>query len=151
MKIRKLTGGPAGPYTGRVGDKKPEKAEGSRGGFEENLSREQSQRMEERIAALLEDIDRQGKRMAGSMSLKELLAYKAKVKAFMEEVISGMLKFTQSSTMDRRGRHRIYTLVKRINQELEQLTEEMLGEQKNRLKILEKVDNIRGLLVDLYT
>ncbi len=151
MKIKKLTGGPAGPYTGRVGDKKPEKAEGSRGSFEENLSREQSQRMEERIAALLEDIDRQGKRMAGSMSLKELLAYKAKVKAFMEEVLSGMLKYTKSSTMDRRGRHRIYTLVKRINQELEQLTEEMLGEQKNRLIILKKIDSIRGLLVDLYT
>ncbi|NLX86490.1 MAG: YaaR family protein, partial [Clostridiales bacterium] len=139
------------PYAGRVGDKKPGRAEGSRGGFEENLNREQSQRMEERIAALLEDIDQQGKKLTGSMSLKELLAYKAKVKAFMEEVLSGMLKYAKSSTMDRRGRHRIYTLVKRINKELEQLTEEMLGEQKNRLKILEKVDNIRGLLVDLYT
>ncbi|HQD41342.1 MAG TPA: YaaR family protein [Bacillota bacterium] len=151
MKIRELTGGPAGSYAGRVGDKKPGRAEGSRGGFEENLNREQSQRMEERIAALLEDIDQQGKKLTGSMSLKELLAYKAKVKAFMEEVLSGMLKYAKSSTMDRRGRHRIYTLVKRINKELEQLTEEMLGEQKNRLKILEKVDNIRGLLVDLYT
>lgn len=151
MKIRELTGGQAGPYAGRVGDKKPGRAEGSRGGFEENLNREQSQRMEERIAALLEDIDQQGKKLTGSMSLKELLAYKAKVKAFMEEVLSGMLKYAKSSTMDRRGRHRIYTLVKRINKELEQLTEEMLGEQKNRLKILEKVDNIRGLLVDLYT
>jgi uncharacterized protein YaaR (DUF327 family) len=151
VKIRELTGGPAGPYAGRVGDKKPGRAEGSRGGFEENLNREQSQRMEERIAALLEDIDQQGKKLTGSMSLKELLAYKAKVKAFMEEVLSGMLKYAKSSTMDRRGRHRIYTLVKRINKELEQLTEEMLGEQKNRLKILEKVDNIRGLLVDLYT
>jgi len=151
VKIRELTGGPAGSYAGRVGDKKPGRAEGSRGGFEENLNREQSQRMEERIAALLEDIDQQGKKLTGSMSLKELLAYKAKVKAFMEEVLSGMLKYAKSSTMDRRGRHRIYTLVKRINKELEQLTEEMLGEQKNRLKILEKVDNIRGLLVDLYT
>ena len=113
MKIRELTGGRAKPYTGRVDDKKTGKIRSGRGGFEENLNREQSRRMEERIAALLNEIDEQGKRMANSMNLKDLMAYKAKVKAFMEEVISGMLKYAKSSTMDRRGRHRVYSLVKR--------------------------------------
>jgi len=89
--------------------------------------------------------------MANTLNLKELMLYKTKVKAFMEEAIEGMFKYTSSSTMDRRGRHKIYALVKRINLELEELTKDMLGGQKDSFKILEKADNIRGLLIDLYT
>jgi len=151
MKIRELKSDPANVFPSRVGDQKAARIKGERGRFEENLKKEQSERMEERIAALLDGIDEQGKRMANSMNLRELLAYKTRVKAFMEEVISGMLRFTKNSTMDRRGRHRIFSLVKKINRELEELTEEMLKEQKDRLKILEKADNIKGLLIDLYT
>jgi hypothetical protein len=53
--------------------------------------------------------------------------------------------------MDKKGRHRVYSLVKRINKELEELTQDMVGGQRDRFKILEKADNIRGLLIDLYT
>jgi uncharacterized protein YaaR (DUF327 family) len=151
MKVRDLKNDSAKVFPGRVGDQKAARIKGERGRFEENLKKEQSERMEERIAALLDGIDEQGKRMANSMDLRELLAYKTRVKAFMEEVISGMLRFTKNSSTDRRGRHRIFSLVKKINRELEELTDEMLKQQKDRFKILEKADNIKGLLIDLYT
>ncbi|MGI6703881.1 MAG: YaaR family protein [Clostridia bacterium] len=151
MKIRDVTGGSPGPVTGKGTGRRATQVEAGQGRFEESLSKERSNRMEERITAMLADIEEQGKRMAGSLSLKDLLAYKSKVKAFMEEAVEGMFKFAKNSTMDRRGRHRIYSLVKRINKQLEELTEEMVGGQRDRFKILEKADNIRGLLVDLYT
>ncbi len=151
MKIRKVTTGSTGPFTGKVTDEKAQKIRVDQKKFEDSLTREQSHRFQERIEILLQEIEEQGKKMANSLNLKELLIYKNKIKAFMEETIEGMFKYTRSSTMDRRGRHRIFSLVKKINLELEELTNDMMSGQKDKLKILEKADNIRGLLIDLYT
>lgn len=151
MKIRDVTDGTTGPVTGKVPNRKAVNVKDGQGRFEDNLNKEHSDRMEERIAVMLADIEAQGKRMASSMNLRELLAYKTKVKAFMEEAVTGMFKFAKNSAMDKKGRHRVYSLVKRINKELEELTQDMVGGQRDRFKILEKADNIRGLLIDLYT
>lgn len=151
MKVWDVTRGPSGAVTGKTSDRKIAGAGDGLGKFEDNLNKERSDRMEEMLTVMLEDIEEQGKRMADSLNLRELVAYKSKVRAFIEEVVTGMYKFTKSSLMTRRGRHRVYSLVKRINKNLEELTKDMVGGQKERLAILEKVGSIRGLLVDLYT
>jgi len=52
---------------------------------------------------------------------------------------------------DRRGRQKAYTLVKTVDEKLESLTEDVRQGQERQLDILEKLDSIRGMLVDLYT
>ena len=52
--------------------------------------------------------------------------------------------------MDRRGRHRIYSTVKKINKNLEELTQEILKSEKDHLKILAKIEDIRGLILDIF-
>jgi hypothetical protein len=151
MKVRKVGTGSASALTGRPVEERNKSGMIEQKNFEENLNKSQSDRLEERIALLLADIEEQTKRMANSLSLKELLVYKNRVKSFMEEALGGMYKFTKNSAADRRGRHRMYSLVKRINHELEELTKEMMSGQRDKLKILERADNIRGLLIDLYT
>ncbi len=151
MKVQDITRGTSGAVTGKAPGRRVSGIRDGSGKFEENLNKEHSDRMEERIALMLADIEEQGKRMINSLNLKELVAYKAKVRAFMEEVVAGMYKFTKGSVMTKRGRHRVYSLVKRINKSLEELTEDMIGGQRDPMIILERVDSIRGLLVDLYT
>jgi uncharacterized protein YaaR (DUF327 family) len=51
--------------------------------------------------------------------------------------------------MDRRGRHRIYTTVKKVNAKLEELTEEILKQEKDNLKIIGRIEDIRGLILDI--
>jgi uncharacterized protein YaaR (DUF327 family) len=51
--------------------------------------------------------------------------------------------------LDRRGRHRVYALVVKIDEELDNLTEEILSSEKDNLAILQKLDDIRGMLLDL--
>lgn len=151
MKVHDITNGSPGPITGRASDRKSTEIRQGSGEFDKSLSRERSDRMGEKIALLLSDIEDQGKRMVDSLNLKELFIYKTKVKAFIEEAVTEMYRPAKESSMDKRGRHKIYSLIKRINKGLEGLTEDMVGGQRDRLKILEKVDSIRGLLVDLYT
>ena len=53
--------------------------------------------------------------------------------------------------MDRRGRHRVYGLVKLVDKNLDDLAGELVKEEKDHLAILGKVDEIRGLLLDIST
>ena len=51
--------------------------------------------------------------------------------------------------MDRRGRHRVYGLVKLVDKKLDDLAQELMKEEKSGLNILAKVDEIKGLLLDM--
>lgn len=53
--------------------------------------------------------------------------------------------------MDRRGRHRVYGIVKLVNESLDQLASELIKDEKDHLAILGKVDEIRGMLLDILT
>jgi hypothetical protein len=151
MKIREVGTGHAGAVPARGSDERAEKSRTETNIFKDNLARAHSERLEERIASLMKEIEEQGQRLTETLNLKDLLAFKKKVREFMEEAVDGMLKYSKSSVLDRRGRHKIYVLVKKVNHDLEELTEKMMSGQKDKLEILKKVDSIRGLLVDLYT
>ena len=52
---------------------------------------------------------------------------------------------------DRKGRQKVFTLVRKIDEKLAELTEDVRTGQDKQLSILEKHGIIRGLLVDLTT
>jgi uncharacterized protein YaaR (DUF327 family) len=51
---------------------------------------------------------------------------------------------------DAKGRHKVNFVIRTINENLEELTREILSEQQDNLRILQMVDDIRGLLIDLF-
>jgi uncharacterized protein YaaR (DUF327 family) len=83
------------------------------------------------------------------MNLEELLRYKKLVAQFLDKAVHEMFQLNKKSEWDRRGRHNIYALVRKVNEELEKLTEEVIASQKDQLFVLSCVDDIRGLLMDL--
>ena len=60
-------------------------------------------------------------------------------------------KFSRENFLDRKGRHRVYGIVRLIDQNLDELAEELLKEEKDNISILNKVGEIRGLLLDILT
>jgi len=46
---------------------------------------------------------------------------------------------------------RVYGIVKQVNQALDELAEELMNEEQDHLAILSKIDEIRGLLLDIFT
>jgi len=72
------------------------------------------------------------------------------ISEFLEEAVRGFAKFSKESYLDRRGRHRIFAIVKRINQNLEELTQEVLKKERDHLKILARIEDIRGLILDIF-
>ena len=99
---------------------------------------------------MAQDIVKQGERLSDKVDIAELKAYKRMVSEFLEESVRGFSRFSRESFMDRRGRHRLYATVKKINESMEELTKEILSNEKDHLKILGRIEDIRGMVLDNF-
>ena len=103
----------------------------------------------ERLRAKAGEIAAQGEKLADKVDIKELRAYKKLIADFMDEAVGNSRRFSRQSFLDRRGRHKVYAVIKKINEELDELTRDVLNDEKDRLKILKRLDDIKGLILDI--
>jgi len=121
----------------------------SNSSFSSQLRHQAFQNQNEMLKSMAEDIVKQGERLSGKVDIAELRTYKRMISEFLEEAVRSFARFSKESFMDRRGRHRLYAVVKRVNSELEELTQEILKQEKDHLKIIGKIEDIRGLILDM--
>lgn len=107
--------------------------------------------LQERLAVLIEDITKEGKKIAKHMDVRDMKYYRALIQEFMNEIVSRSHKFERENFLDRRGRHRVYGMIKLVDENLDLLAAELMKEEKDHLLILSKIDEIRGLLLDILT
>ncbi|WP_066503969.1 YaaR family protein [Abyssisolibacter fermentans] len=106
--------------------------------------------VKEKLNILLKRIDVQSERIVKNMDVREVIAYKKLISEFLKESVDSMVKFSKNSFLDRRGRHRVFAIVKKVDKEMEQLTKDVLKNEKDNIKILKRLDDIRGLIIDIY-
>lgn len=107
--------------------------------------------LQERLSAMMEEITMQGKKLGKHMDVRDMKHYRRLIKDFMNEIVNRSHKFSRENFLDRRGRHRVYGMIKRVDAVLDELAGELIKEEKDSLAILSKVDEIRGLLLDIIT
>lgn len=107
--------------------------------------------LKEKLSGLMDEITEQGKKISEHMDIRDMKKYRSLVKDFMNEVVNRSHKFFRENFLDRRGRHRVYGLVKLVDKNLDELAGELVKEEKDHIAILGKVDEIRGLLLDIST
>ncbi len=107
--------------------------------------------LQARLQTLMEDITMQGNKISKHMDVKDMKKYRALVKDFLNEIVNRSHKFSRENFLDRRGRHRVYGIVRLVDQNLDDLAQELMKEEKDHLSILNKVGEIRGLLLDILT
>jgi uncharacterized protein YaaR (DUF327 family) len=81
-------------------------------------------------------------------TLEDVLKYRDKVKKFIQKIVEKFETETGDSNPEQREQQK--EIVSRLNKELDKLTKMLKEEQSGALVILNKLDQIRGLLVDLY-
>lgn len=117
--------------------------------FQSQLKRAEGQNIEERINLLVQGIVEQGEKLSKRTDIRELKKYKKLISEFLDETIGNSRKFSKESFLDRRGRYKVFATVKKINEELDGLTRDVLSEEKDNIKILQRLDDIRGLILDI--
>ena len=77
--------------------------------------------------------------------------YRGLVKDFMNEIVSHSHSFSRENFLDKRGRHRVYGIIRLVDETLDELAQELMKDEKDNLAILSKIGEIKGLLLDIFT
>lgn len=107
--------------------------------------------LQNRLNSMLVEISSQGKKIAKRMDVKDMKHYRELIKDFMNEIVNRSHKFARENFLDKKGRHRVYAMIKLVDQNLDELAAELIKDEKDHLLILNKIDEIRGLLLDILT
>ncbi|MGN0351490.1 MAG: YaaR family protein [Roseburia sp.] len=107
--------------------------------------------LQAKIDSLLTDITKQGNLIAQHMDIRDMKKYREKIREFMNEVVYRSHKFSRENFLDRKGRHRVYGLVRLVDENLDELARELCSDEKDHISILSKIGEIRGLLLDILT
>ena len=104
-----------------------------------------------RLDSMMKEITQQGKKLGKRMDIRDMKHYRTLIREFLNEVVNRSHKFSRENFLDRRGRHRVYGMIKRVDAALDELAGELIKDEKDAIAILDKVDEIRGLLLDIIT
>lgn len=128
------------------------KIEKSDGRFKFTLiSNIEEEDLQERLSGMMEEITEQGNKISKHMDIKDMRKYRELVKGFLNEVVNRSHKFSRENFLDKRGRHRVYGIIKLVDKNLDELASELVKDEKDHLAIVGKIDDIRGLLLDITT
>ena len=105
--------------------------------------------LQERLSNLMSEITAEGEIIAKRKNIKDMRRYRGLVKDFMNEILNRSHKFSRQNFLDKKGRHRVYGIIKLVDQNLDDLAAELIKEESDNLSILAKIGEIRGLLIDL--
>ena len=129
--------------------KAPEQTDG---GFKFTLmSKISDEGLQERLTAMMEEITMQGDKLAKKRDIKDMRRYRGLVKDFMNEIVSRSHEFSRENFLDKRGRHRVYGIVRLVDENLDALAQELMKDEQDHMAILTKIGEIRGLLLDIFT
>jgi uncharacterized protein len=99
---------------------------------------------------MLKDIDKQGLQLSETPNFNELRKYKTMVKRFMEEVTQKGVGLYQTESWDPYGGNKTLKTIQVLDKKLVELTNNVLHQQNEGLSILERIGEIKGLLINLY-
>lgn len=115
------------------------------------ISHIEEQELQEKLSMLMGEIKLQGERLGKHRDIRDMRKYRSLVKDFLNEVVNRSHSFSRENFLDRRGRHRVYGIIRLIDENLDELAKELVKEEQDNLIILQKIGEIEGLLLDIFT
>lgn len=101
---------------------------------------------EQQLQEMLKDIEKLGKRLTKTKTLEDARIYRNKIREYLTFILKNtymLKKDTNSLTFS------IHTRVEIINEKLDELNRAVMEEQREAIDIADKIEEIKGLLVDV--
>lgn len=77
--------------------------------------------------------------------------YRQRMTLLLKEILHHAYLFQPERVKDGRGQERIYATVTVVDEKLDRLGVDLLSENREQLDIMSRVDEIRGLVMDLFS
>lgn len=118
--------------------------------FRSKLTNEKEAAYLKRIEALIGDVEKQGKKLTERADMAEMQKYRELITGLINETVSNGYAFAKEGRIGVNGRSKIFAMIRTVNEKLDSMTKKILNEEKDNINLLDDVDDIRGLLVDMY-
>ena len=107
--------------------------------------------LKERLQVMIQDITQQGKQIGKRHDIRDMQRYRTLIKGFLNEVVSRSHSFSRENFLDKKGRHRVYGIIRLVDESLDALEQELLKDEKDTIAIMGQIGTIEGLLLDILT
>lgn len=135
----------------RVDQKPIRKVQEGKQNFEQIVQSQSHKMKQKELEKLVNDITKQGKRLASYRSFRDLAKFKRMIKQFLQETVYSGLELNESRSFNSNSFSHKLTTVNEIDAKLVQLTEDIIDQEKKTVDLLGIIGEIEGLLINLYT
>jgi len=116
--------------------------------FASALSRQSLNSDRAQLEEWLREMQALGEKLAANRTVNNLVVYKHKVKSIIQLAVQYGLQLSQSHSWDARGRERIDTLVRKVDEALLDLTHQVMNQETSKMDLLKTLGLIHGLIID---
>lgn len=138
MEIGRVRRGTVTPERKAVSEKKD---------FSQNFNRERQRKSEEQLKKLVDDIKKRGNKLILTKTYVDVVMYKKMIKEYLESVLKYMYETKKDISF---WQTQYFVTVDTVDGKLEELTQAVLGDQKENINIAATIDEIQGMIVDMY-
>ena len=115
------------------------------------MSNIEEKELQQVLASMMQEIEVQGKKLAKHRDIRDMRQYRKLIKGFLNEIINHSHSFTRENFLDRKGRHRVYGIIRLVDENLDKLAQELVKEEQDHIEILKCIGEIEGLILDIFT
>ncbi|WP_291649080.1 YaaR family protein [Clostridium sp.] len=115
--------------------------------FSQSFNQARERKSEEQLNQMIEEIHKKGNRLVVTKTYGDVIAYKKLIKEYLESILKFMYDTKKDISF---WQTQYFITVDTIDQKLEELTKSLLMGEGDNLNIASSIDEIQGLIVDIY-
>ena len=115
--------------------------------FSQSFNQAKERKSQEQLKKMMEDIKKKGNRLVITKTYADVRIYKKMIKEYLESVLQYMYQTSKDISF---WQTQYFITVDTVDKKLEELTNLLLGDEKENLNIAATIDEIQGLIVDIY-
>jgi uncharacterized protein YaaR (DUF327 family) len=123
------------------------KISSSRKDFSQSFNQARDRKSGEELKKMIDDIKKRGNRLVLTKTYADVAAYKRMIKDYLESILKYMYDLKKDVSF---WQTQYFLTVDTIDGKLEELTNMLLSEERENLNIASTIDEIQGLIVDIY-
>lgn len=117
------------------------------GDFALSLDIADRENADQQLHQKLMEIDKLGKKLISTRSVEDAREYKRKIQEYLSYIVKNIYRLKREPGAFNYG---IHVRIEVINKHLDDLTKQLIDEQKETIELADRIEEIKGLLVDVY-
>jgi uncharacterized protein YaaR (DUF327 family) len=119
--------------------------------FHQQMNQQEKDEYQRQIQLLFDEISKSAPSLMKKRDMTAFETYRERISTLMDEILHHAYLFQPERVRDGYGRQRVFATITVVDRKMKKLGEELFAENSEQLDLLSRVDEIRGLIMDLFS